>query len=159
MQSAYIMIAVMLREIFSMTIRLIKEEDLTACGLLYAEAFAAPPYNGNWTTESAADMLAGLLEKDKEHCWCIERDGRIQGVAFCTVFGTFRGTIQEFAIGPQFQGKGLGTRLMKHILEEFRSEGIKNADLIANMDAPAFGFYKKFAFRKPYRYTVMARPI
>lgn len=142
-----------------MIIRLVEEEDLDGCGCVYAEAFDAAPYNGSWTQQTASDMLSGLLRRDPAHCWCMEENGSILGFAFCTTFGTFRGTIQELAIAPGLQGRGLGTQLMQHILGEFRKEGVQNVDLIANLDAPAYGFYKKFGFKRPRRYTVMARSI
>jgi len=142
-----------------MIIRLVSEDDLPTCGKIYAEAFAAAPYYGEWTAESASEMLSGLLERDPLHCWILEKDGTVVGFAFCTTFGKFRGTIQEFAVAPNFQKHGYGSKLMEHILAQFKNEGIQNADLIANLDANAYRFYEKYGFRRPSRYTVMARPL
>jgi ribosomal protein S18 acetylase RimI-like enzyme len=142
-----------------MMIRLITRQDLRTCAAIYAEAFAAPPYNDVWTPETAEEMLSGLLDRDPYHCWLIEESNNILGFAFCTTFGTFRGTVQEFAIAPAHQRRGLGTRLMDHILSEFQAEGIQNADLIANQDAPAYRFYRQYGFNSPRRYVILARPL
>jgi len=142
-----------------MIIRLVREEDLLVCGDIYAKAFSQAPYFGVWTTETAANMLAGLLSRDPESCWCVENDSGILGFAFCTTYGSFRGTIQEFAIAPGSQKRGIGTLMMEHILTQFRSRGLQNVDLVANLDASAFKFYKKFGFQHPDRYVVMARPL
>lgn len=140
-----------------MAIRLVQEEDLTTCGKIYAEAFAVRPYTGFWTAEDAADMLSGLLERDPFSCWCIEKDGEIAGFIFCTQFGTFRATVQEFAIAPKFQKHSLGTTLMRYALDEFRDRGLQTVDLVVNKEAPAFDMYHTFGFRQPEHYTVMAR--
>jgi ribosomal protein S18 acetylase RimI-like enzyme len=140
-----------------MEIRVIRDEDIPACGAIYASAFAAPPYREAWDAGQAAEMLSELLKKDPESCWCVEEDGELAGFAFCTVFGRFRATIQEFAVAPRFQRKGLGRALMKHVLEELERRSVRTVDLVVNRDAPAFALYRKFGFRQPDRYVLMAK--
>ncbi|MHB1191100.1 MAG: GNAT family N-acetyltransferase, partial [Armatimonadota bacterium] len=106
-----------------MLIRHTHEEDLEECGRIYAACFNVPPYEGAWSARSAAEMLAGLLARDPENCWCAVRE-RVIGFAFCTAFGTFRATVQEFAVEPGQQGRGLGTALLKYVLADFASKGI-----------------------------------
>jgi aminoglycoside 6'-N-acetyltransferase I len=143
----------------AVVIRLILKADLPVCGRIYADAFNVGPYFGTWTPETAAEMLSGLLDRNPESCWCIAETDAIVGFAFCTTYGVFRGTVQEFAIDPEFQRRGLGSRLMDHILAEFRLRGLQNVDLVTNVDAPAYNFYRKFNFRRPERYVVMAKPL
>lgn len=139
-----------------MLIRLIDENDLQACGQIYAEAFSVPPYRYVWEPKEASEMLNGLLQRDPQNCWCAVEDGQVVGFAFCTTYGRYRATIQEFAISPYFRKKGLGTRLMEHVLHTLRQKGFFMVDLIAKQDAPAYSFYRKFGFRNPNKYTVMA---
>ena len=143
----------------AMLIRLASEEDLATCGMIYADAFRGPPYDEEWAPTKASAMLAELLKKDPESCWCAEEDGRVSAFAFCTTFGSFRALIQEFAVRPQFQKKGVGTALMKHILADFQNRGITSAELVVNKNAPAFDFYRVFGFRPPKNYTLMIRPL
>ena len=140
-----------------MRIRLIAESDLAACGRIYSDAFRRPPYSEEPDPEWAAKMLAGPLEKDPENCWGIEDDCRLVGFAFCTVFGGLRATIQEFAISPAAQGSGYGTALMAHLMEDFTQRGVQSVDLVANREAPAFGFYRRFGFYEPRRYRLMTK--
>ena len=142
-----------------MVIRLASEEDLAACGIIYADAFKGPPYDEAWAPTKASDMLSELLKKDSEGCWCAEEDGEVVGFAFCTTFGRFRVLIQEFAVHPRLQKKGVGTAIMKHILAEFRDRGITSAELIVNKHAPAVGFYRRFGFHMPRNYTLMIRTL
>jgi ribosomal protein S18 acetylase RimI-like enzyme len=147
------------KELRDVIIRPITVEDLTACVNIYIDVFTVAPYNGAWTPETARYMLHGLLQRDPAHCWCIEDKNSLLGFAFCTTYGRFRGTIQEFAIASASQKRGLGTQLMEHVIAEFRAGGVENIDLVANVDAYAFRFYKKFGFLQPRRYTLMARPL
>jgi len=142
-----------------MIIRLVREEDLAACGRIYAEAFSAPPYRERWNMDDAAEMLAGLLARDPESCWCVEEGEQIIGFAFCTQFGKWRATIQEFAISPSHQRQGIGTSLMLHVLALFRARGVRSADLVVNRHAGAFGFYQKLGFHQPRDYTLMIRSL
>ena len=142
-----------------MLIRLASEEDLAACGAIYADAFKGPPYDEEWAPTKASDMLSELLKKDSESCWCAEEDGQILGFAFCTTFGGFRVLIQEFAVHPRLQKKGIGTKLMKHILAEFQVRGIMSAELVVNKHAHAFDFYRRFGFSTPRNYTLMIRTL
>lgn len=140
-----------------MPIRLIQEEDLDVCSEIYTEAFSARPYTGVWKKDEALEMLSGLLDRDPFSCWCTERDDEIAGFIFCTQFGGFRATIQEFAIKPRFQKLGLGTALMKYALDEFRSRGVQTTDLVVNEDAPAYKLYRRLGFMQPVHYTVLTR--
>jgi len=142
-----------------MLIRPVRESDLQICGEIYAAAFSAPPYREAWSAGSASEMLSGLLARDPESCWCVEEEGRVVGFAFCTTFGKLRATIQEFAISPGFQRKGIGTDLMNHVLAEFKRRAIDSVELIVNRDAPAFMFYRRFGFRQPDRYVLMIRRV
>ncbi len=139
-----------------MMVRLVTEEDLETCGQIYATAFTGPPYREVWKPDIATEMLSGLLSRDPGSCWCIEADGEVAGFAFCTQFGTFRATIQEFAIAPRFQKRGLGTALMEYALKKFRSRKVQIADLAVNSGAEACSFYRKFGFRQAENYIIMA---
>ncbi len=140
-----------------MRIRLIQESDLGVCGRIYADAFSQPPYCEHPDPEWASNMLAGPLEKNPENCWGIEDDGRLVGFAFCNVFGSLRATIEEFAISPECQGGGFGTALMQYVLDQFSRRGIQSVDLVANRNAPAYGFYRSFGFYEPRNYVLMTR--
>ena len=142
-----------------MLIRLVREDDLPVCGRIYATAFSVPPYRERWLPDAATEMLTGLLERDPASCWCADEEGEIIAFAFCTSFGKWRATIQEFAVAPGHQGKGIGTSLMLHVLADFRARGIRAADLVVNRLAPALEFYRKLGFSQPRDYTLMIRSL
>lgn len=140
-------------------IRLVTEGDIIECGRIYSDAFSRPPYKDKWTVDAAADMLSGLFDRDPDSCWCVEIDSKIVGFAFCTTFGDFRATVQEFAVSPKFQKHGIGTVLMEYILGQFKNNGLLAVDLVVNRNAPALNLYKKFGFMQPENYTLMIRKL
>jgi ribosomal-protein-alanine N-acetyltransferase len=140
-----------------MHIRILDENDISRCGVIYADAFSAPPYMDSWTQSSAEIMLDGLYQRDSENCWCVENDDMIVGFVFCTVYGNCRATIQEIAVAPDYQRMGFGSALMEYALERFKAKGISAIDLVANRNAPAYRLYRKLSFFEPNDYRIMIR--
>jgi putative acetyltransferase len=74
-------------------------------------------------------------------------------VATCVVMKQKRrashvASLGSLATHPQFQGKGIGTRFMRELIEKMKSEGIRRVDLCAEADNPvALSFYKKLGFQ------------
>lgn len=57
--------------------------------------------------------------------------------------------IGNIAVSPDRQGQGIGTRLLRHILEEGRSRGFGFATLeVRPSNLPALRLYERFGFRK-----------
>lgn len=140
-----------------MLIRMINANDIGRCGIIYVSAFSTPPYRDSWTPDAAEIMLDGLYQRDPDNCWCAEEDGVIVGFVFCTVFGSFRATIQEIAVEPEYQCKGYGSALIEHALDCFKEMGITAVDLVANKNAPAYKMYRKMSFVEPNDYRIMIR--
>ena len=65
-----------------------------------------------------------------------------------TVISTFisgdQMQFRKFATLPEFQGKGYGTMMLKHVLECARAEGIRK--VWCNARCSATGFYVRFGF-------------
>lgn len=57
-----------------------------------------------------------------------------------------RARLRKFAILKEFQGKGIGTKLIHHILEKLKIEDIEYFWCDARKDA--IGFYEKFEMKK-----------
>ena len=46
---------------------------------------------------------------------------------------------------------------MKHVLDEFRSRGIRTLDLMVNRHAAAFKLYAKLGFQQPEGFVLMTK--
>ena len=62
-------------------------------------------------------------------------DSKIVGIAFCGQDGR-RGYIYHLAVDPNYQGHGLGKRLVDECLEGLRRLGLKRASIMVATDNP-----------------------
>lgn len=53
--------------------------------------------------------------------------------------------LRKFAISPEYQGKGIGTKMLNHILAELRAESVTQFWCDARQSA--VGFYERFGLR------------
>ncbi|OGG54656.1 MAG: hypothetical protein A3F84_13835 [Candidatus Handelsmanbacteria bacterium RIFCSPLOWO2_12_FULL_64_10] len=104
----------------------------------------------NWEAQKEA-QVRGHFERTPE--WGrVVADATGQVVAFIT-FRVDRekslGTIGNNAVAPEAQGRGIGTKMYAHVLDLFRKEGLKYANVFTGMDeghAPARRAYEKAGF-------------
>lgn len=69
---------------------------------------------------------------------------RLIGFARATSDHAFNATLWDVVVHPDFQGKGLGKALMRHVIKKLRSEDISNITLFA--DPHVVDFYRKLGF-------------
>jgi GNAT superfamily N-acetyltransferase len=92
----------------------------TAIAVIYPEP--------DWTPDERAIAVAGgrarvlhLLDTDPSGCWVAEHDGRVVGTALGLIRDGVWG-FSLFALLPDFQGRGIGTRLYAPALDYGASE-------------------------------------
>ena len=78
----------------------------------------------------------------------IATDGpAIVGVVLCGHDGR-RGYIYHLAVDPEYQGRGLGKRLMDECLEGLRRAGLRRANILVAKDNPrGREFWKRFGWK------------
>ncbi|NET30507.1 MAG: GNAT family N-acetyltransferase [Cyanothece sp. SIO1E1] len=69
---------------------------------------------------------------------------RLIGFSRATSDHAFNATIWDVVVHPDFQGKGLGKKLMKQLIKKLRNEDISNITLFA--DPQVVDFYKQLGF-------------
>ena len=69
---------------------------------------------------------------------------RLIGFARATSDHAFNATLWDVVVHPDFQGKGFGKALMKHVIKKLRSEDISNITLFA--DPQVVDFYRNLGF-------------
>lgn len=95
--------------------------------------------------------IDGFGTKKDDHCFVAELDGKIVGAVWVRcikAFGHIDDAVPEFAISiyPQYRGKGIGTKLMKRMLEYLKSEGYSYTSLAVQKDNNAVKMYKQVGF-------------
>lgn len=89
--------------------------------------------------------------KKDDHCFVAEIDGKIVGAVWVRcikAFGHIEDNVPEFAIStyPQYRGKGIGTALMRKMLEHLKLYGYSKASLAVQKDNYAVEMYQKVGF-------------
>ena len=81
-----------------------------------------------------------------------EQNGQIVGVAWTRIipaYGHIDSETPELAISilPEFRSYGIGTKLMKKLLEVLRENGYKRTSLSVQKDNPAVRFYQRLGYK------------
>ena len=89
--------------------------------------------------------------KKDDYCFVAEVDGKIVGAVWVRcikAFGHIDDAVPEFAIStyPQYRGKGIGTALMRKMLEHLQAKGYSQTSLAVQKDNYAVKMYSRVGF-------------
>lgn len=90
---------------------------------------------------------------EADHCFVAEDDGKVVGAVWTRImedYGHVDSQTLSFAISliQEYRGKGIGTELMKKMLEHLKNQGFKKASLAVQKSNYAVRMYEKVGFRK-----------
>jgi ribosomal protein S18 acetylase RimI-like enzyme len=89
-----------------------------------------------------------------------EADGRLAGSLSLLRWPQATGAVDDIAVRPDLQGRGLGEAMMRWALAWFRQEGMRRAWLDVLLDnAPALSLYKKLGFTPGTTGLTYRRPL
>ena len=111
------------------------------------EEFSKPPYNEKWTLNKSIEKIK--VFRNLYDCYTITY-GR-QKIGFIAINPTFMcpGVVafgEDMVIEEEFQGKGIGTWVLKKISEVYKKRGFKYFMGIAHKKSKALKLYKKKGF-------------
>jgi len=93
--------------------------------------------------------------KPSDMCFVAEADGELIGAVWTRIlsgevrgFGNIDAHTPEFAISvyPDYRGQGIGTALMRHMLEALREQGYQKTSLAVQKDNYAVRMYEAVGF-------------
>ena len=133
-------------------------EHLDQYGAIYAAAFSGEPWNDDWSVKDATTHVGELLESKQHYGMeCIvegEVAGFILGTSMLFHYGrTFE--INDLAVAPQHQRKGIARRLLQQCLDDLKAQGIVGFHLITAREGDLPSFYESFGFKKEERVMLM----
>ncbi len=139
-------------------IKEINKAHISEYGLIYAKAFSGEPWNDNWDTKDAEIHISEIM--DSKHSYGLEylEDGRVVGFILGSSMLFHWGRmfeINDLAVHPDFQGKGIAAKLLENCIEEMKNRGIKGINLITQGDGFLPEFYKKYGFKKENEVILM----
>lgn len=95
--------------------------------------------------------IDGFGAKKDDLCVVAEVDGVVVGAAWARRikgFGHIDNETPELAISvyPEYRGAGIGSALMRGLLEALKKKGLKRASLSVQKENPAVRFYRRLGF-------------
>ncbi|NIR28770.1 MAG: ribosomal protein S18-alanine N-acetyltransferase [Gammaproteobacteria bacterium] len=122
-------------------LRAMREEDLPRVLRIERETYTLP-----W---SALFFLRAL--RSGWSCWVLERDEEIVGYGVARMRGDWA-HIMNLCIAQRFRGRGLGARMLAHLLAQARAASAARAWLeVRPTNTVAIRLYERMGFRQKYR--------
>ena len=112
-------------------------EDVPFISRLEEETFSMP-----WSADSFLEMIS----KEDARYYVAEEEGRILGGCGVLMIAG-EGNITNVVIAPEARNQGIGTAMLRHLMEEGNREGLRAYTLEVRVsNAPAIHVYEKLGF-------------
>ncbi|HLC80088.1 MAG TPA: GNAT family N-acetyltransferase [archaeon] len=141
------------------SIRKAKVDDIGQCAKIYFEEFSKQDVH--WSLRTARARVKQSILKDPKWCFVILHERKIIGVLLAERLDFVKGKsiqIQDIVIMVQYQNKGYGARLLRHLERSARKSNYKGIYLTGNTLGAAGKFYKKLGFLKT-QYMFMGKEL
>lgn len=132
-----------------------KEEILVLDDFLYEAIFipqgVVPPPRSIIEQEDLQLYVRGFGESPHDHCLVAECDGKIVGAVWVRVmddYGHVDDQTPSLAISlyPDYRGQGIGTQLLRQMMELLRQKGYAQVSLSVQKENYALRMYQKAGF-------------
>ncbi|MEQ9509436.1 GNAT family N-acetyltransferase [Alloalcanivorax xenomutans] len=80
-------------------------------------------------------------------CFSAEKDNEIVGVCVLNTIGDGALELFNIAVSPDMQGQGVGSALLRHVIDRCRSEGVRRIELGTGTFGYQLAFYQRLGFR------------
>ncbi|MBQ4427334.1 MAG: GNAT family N-acetyltransferase [Oscillospiraceae bacterium] len=134
------------------------EEHLARYGEIYAAAFSGEPWNDPWKREDAEVHVRELLESRTAYGLEYVEDGVVAGFILGTSMLFHYGRtfeINDLAVDPAFQRRGIGSALVRRMLDDLRAQGICAVHLITAGEGTLPELYGRFGFKRETEVMLM----
>jgi ribosomal protein S18 acetylase RimI-like enzyme len=143
-----------------MIIKKAKKDDLKEISRIFLEETARPPYCQKWNNETALLKTTELFKKGKIYLVITENETAGFIVLIEEMGIKEKGVrIEELWLKKRFQGKGIGTELMRYLELKLKKENVDEISLISNKYSKAFKFYKKLNYIPHTKHVFMTKKL
>lgn len=143
-----------------MKIRKATKKDLKKISDIFRKETSKKPYLQKWTQKTALEKLKEFLKKDEIYLAVIGKE--IVGLIILKISIGENGKtafVDELWLKSGYQGKGIGTALMRYIEDTYKDKRIKSIGLISDKRSGAFRFYKKLKYKIHNQYVLMSKKL
>lgn len=124
--------------------------DLKMAAEVFRAAFAAEPWNEEWSLELAETRIKELMSAPHSIGYVSEENGVIQAVLCGRKLTYLHGVeyvIDEFCVSPDIQQSGIGTAVLDYARKDLACENIAAMALLTGRGKPSERFYIKNGFK------------
>ena len=127
-------------------------------GEIYAAAFSGAPWHDPWKPEDAETHVREILDSEQsyglEYVIGGQVAGFILGASMLFHYGrTFE--INDLAVDPAYQGKGIAKKLLEQLKADMKARGIAGLHLITSAGGFLPDFYARHGFQQENRVILM----
>lgn len=126
-------------------------EDLSACAIVFQDAFLQPPWYENWTYEQAYSRLEELMSSSYFRGYIIKEEEKIIGMAcgrVMTYLSYQEFWLDELCLLSQYQGQKRGSSLLDYMKQELTNEKIERIVLNTIKGVLSDVFYQNNGFQE-----------
>lgn len=139
-----------------------RRDDLEDGAELYRTVFNRPPWNDEWTVETARNRLSEILETPGYRGYKASLEGELVGFVVGNLEQWDTGRrffVEELCVHPDDQQRGIGTRLVERLIDELRDADVERAYLVTMTDGSARSFYESNGFSLDERMGLQSRRV
>jgi len=138
--------------------RKITKTDYNKCADVLVAAYSGDPWYNTWTPEEALLRIEATMSGFNAKGYVVELDGEIIGMCLGRIDYYYSNwsqfIVDEFNVLPNFQGKGVGAKLLDFVSNLLKQDKIERMFLITG-GSMAAKFYEKNGFDKSDDGTMM----
>ena len=125
---------------------------------IYAAAFSGEPWHDAWEPEAAEVHIREMMENARayglEYRFGEEIAGFLLGSSMLFHYGRVF-EINDIAVLPQYQGQGIGSRLLEACISDMKQRGMAGIHLITQAEGSLPAFYRKYGFKRETQVMLM----
>ena len=140
----------------------LQKEHVSALAKLYVNAFNSPPWNDEWTVDSATNRLIQMINCDGFYGLVCCENNNIVGMILGNHEYFYNGmhfNIKEFCVDIGLRGSGVGSALLDEFLLRLRDKGIDEVILFTSRTDGTEGFYNNRGFKSFNSMVMMGKEL
>jgi len=133
-----------------MEFRAIQVSDYERCCHTQMAAFKEAPWNEDWNFEQVWERIDMIMSSPYSRGFVAVANGTVVAMLLGNVrrYMNWKEVfVEDFCVLPEFQGQGVGSRLLDFARKQLKPEGIGTLTLLTERGYPAVKFYEKNGFK------------
>lgn len=143
-----------------MNFKEITTSDIKEIADMYVETFNSPPWNDEWTIETASKRLHQMINCESAYGLVAYEDEVICGMILGSEEQYYNGimfNIKEFCVRNNIRNKGFGTKILEEFEKCLKGKGITEIILFTSKDDGTKGFYEKMGLHSYNEMVMMGK--